>query len=106
MVVVLPRPWDSYSPDEHILLNKILTSVKVSIDGVNIVVQPRLDLGKLAYLSPGRVLAFCTEGEEGVTLYEETPAQGFTLIRADELDRLDDQKKKNLWMALRKMFGI
>lgn len=105
-MVVLPRPWNAYSSDDHHLLHKILTSVHVNPDTINIIVQPRLDLKKLAHFFPERVLAFGAEGEEGISLYQEVPAQGFTVIRADDLNQLDEQKKKNLWVALRKMFGI
>jgi hypothetical protein len=30
---------------------------------------------------------------------------GFRVIRADDLHELDDDRKKNLWLALRQMFG-
>jgi hypothetical protein len=106
MVVVLPRSWESYTSDEHKLLNKILTSVKVDINAVQIIVQPALDLSALHIYSPARVLIFGAQTTEEIRLYESTAAQGFIVIRADDLSLLDDQKKKNLWVALRQMFGL
>ena len=106
VIIVLPRPWHTYTSDDHALLHKILTAVKVNVDAVKMVVQPILDLSKLAIFSPERVLVFGSEGEESISLYQEVPAQGFSVIRAEDLDKLDDQKKKNLWIGLRKMFGV
>ena len=106
VIIVLPRPWNTYTSEDHALLHKILTAVKVSMDSVSMIVQPQLNLKMLDRFSPERVLAFGTEGEEDVTLYQETSAQGFTVIRAEDLHQLDEQKKKNLWAGLRKMFGV
>lgn len=106
VIIVLPRPWNTYTPEDHALLHKILTAVKVNVDMVKMIVQPSLDLTKLTIFSPERVLVFGSEGEEGIALYQETPAQGFTVIRAEDLHQLDEQKKKNLWAGLRKMFGV
>ena len=105
-LVVLSKPWDLYPSSDKILLSKILTSVKIDMDAVQMVVQPSVDLKSLQVYSPARVLIFGSEINQDVPYYQATPAQGFIAIRADDLSLLDDQKKKNLWIALRQMFGL
>lgn len=106
LVVVLPKPWESYGTTEQTLLQKILTSVKIDMDAVQMVVQPSIELELLKIFSPARVLIFGSGTREDIPLYQSTQAQGFIVIRADDLSQFDDQKKKNLWIALRQMFGV
>lgn len=106
VVVVLSKTWESYSNEEQLLLNKILTSVKVDVNAVQIVVQPVIELAALQIYSPEKVLIFGSATTEDIGLYQSASAQGFIVIRADDLSLLDDQKKKNLWIALRQMFGL
>lgn len=106
LVVILPKPWESYTIEEQNLLQKILTSVKIDMSAVQILVQPSVELKSLQIFSPKRVLVFGSATREDIPLYSSTAAQGFIVIRADDLNALDDQKKKNLWLALRQMFEI
>ena len=106
MVVVLAKAWQDYGADEQMLLKKILTSVKVDINTVQIVVQPTIHLRALHIYSPARVLLFGVTPDVDMPLYQTQTAQGFTVIRSEDLSVLDDQKKKNLWLALRQMFGL
>lgn len=106
VVVVLAKAWDAYEPEEQGLLKKILTSVKIDIDAIHMVSMPSLSLKSLIPFSPVRVLIFGSETDGEIALYQETPAQGFTVIRAEDLTQLDDGSKKNLWTALRQMFEV
>ena len=106
VIVVLSKTWESYSNEEQLLLNKILTSVKVDVNAVRIIAQPVLDLAALQIYSPGKVLIFGSATTEDIGLYQSASAQGFIVIRADDLSLLDDPKKKNLWIGLRQMFGL
>lgn len=106
VIVVLSKPWQSYSADEQKLLEKILTSVKLDINSIRMVVQPRVELKALLTYSPARVLIFGSETSEDIAFYQQITAQGFIVIRADDLSALDDQKKKNLWIALRELFKV
>ena len=106
VVVVLRNPWQSYTPEEQTLLQKILTSVKVDVNSIRMIAQPSIDLECLQNYSPEQVLIFGSEAGKDVEFYKQTQAQGFIVIRADDLSSLDDQKKKNLWVALRQAFGI
>ena len=106
VAVVLPKPWESYVAEEQLLLKKILTSVKTDFNAIGMVVQPSVDLKSLSHFNPERVLVFGCEITDDIPFYQETAAHGFMVVRADDLSLLDDQKKKNLWAALRKMFGM
>lgn len=106
VVVVLPRAWDTYAAEDQLLLKKILTSVKVDINGVRMVIGPLIELNLLSIYRPARVLIFGGEQAEPREKYQQAAAQGFMVIRADDLNAMDDQKKKNLWTALRQMFGV
>lgn len=107
IVVVLPKDWTSYSDEEQMLLRKILASVKVDINTVQMVARPLVDLKALQIYRPSKILLFGADSTDGnLHLYQSTTAQGFIVIRADDLSVLDDQKKKDLWLSLRQMFGI
>lgn len=106
LVVVLPRAWNSYSSGDQSLLKKILTSVKVNINAVLVIERASLDPKDLAVYAPARALLFGCTMESDVPLYQQTAAYGFTMIKADDLNALDEQRKKNLWNALRQMFGV
>jgi hypothetical protein len=106
VVVVLPRPWNSYSIEEHILLEKILTSVKIDMNAIHVVSRPSLSLAGLQPFSPARVLIFGSDTHPEIPMYQPTPAQGFIVIKADDLTGLDEGRKKNLWLALRQMFTV
>jgi hypothetical protein len=75
------------------------------MSAIQMVVQPSVDFKSLLVYSPARVLVFGSDTREEISLYQETPAQGFTVIRADDLGQLDEPKKKKLWSALRQIFG-
>lgn len=107
IVVVLSKDWASYPEEEQMLLRKILGSVKVDINTVQMVARPLVDLNALQIYRPAKILLFGANSSDGnLPLYESTTAQGFTVIRADDLSVLDEQRKKNLWLALQQMFGI
>jgi len=105
LVVVLKEAWETYSADERSLLQKILISVKVDIDAVHIVTEPVLNLEALRPFAPARVLIFGTRTEQEIAPYQDTAAHDFRVIRADDLHELNEERKKNLWLALRQMFG-
>lgn len=105
VVVVLSRPWTSYSTEEQALLQKILTSIKTDIRAVQVVSHPSLELEALSLSGTAKVLVFGAAASE-IPAYQEVTAHGFKVIRADDLSELNDEKKKSLWLALRQMFGV
>jgi hypothetical protein len=105
IIVVVSKNWEKYSTEEKELLTKILGSVKIDPASVQILARPALSLQSLKSFNPSVVLIFGSEIEE-IKPYEAVQAQGFSVIKADDLAILDDTRKKNLWLALKQMFGI
>jgi hypothetical protein len=105
VIVVISKPWEKYSAEEKALLAKILGSVKIELASVRLLVYAALTQREIENLAGQKVLIFGTETLE-LKPYENIQAQGFTMIKADDLSALDDAKKKSLWLALRNMFGI
>lgn len=106
VVVILKKTWDAYPPDEQNLLRKILTSVRVDIDAVRILAAPSVEWSAVAASGPSRVLIFGSDTREDLASYDPVTADGFTVIKADDLNELTEEKKKILWNGLRQMFGV
>lgn len=105
-VVLLDRQWAEIDDEEKILLTRILGSVKLTPASVQILTTGNIDIPKLTAFNPARVISF-GPAVAGVTgMYQFNQINGIPVICADGLDRLDDPRKKNLWIALRQMFGI
>ena len=105
VLVILAREWETYSQDDKTLLTKILASVRLSPNAVQLAVQNTLSLPAIALYNPAKVLVFGSSGAD-IKPYEASQIHGFWLIKADDLNQLDDTKKKNLWLALKTMFGL
>jgi DNA polymerase III psi subunit len=103
-VVALNTEWSSISESERILLEKILASVKLSLNHVKLITTRKLDI--LQWTNrPDRVIAFGIE-VPGLSKYEVIEIHGIKLIVAAGLTDLevDAEAKKKLWNALRQMF--
>jgi hypothetical protein len=103
VTIIVSQPWESISEDQKTLLSKILGSVKISLASSRIVHRLSMTDSELKELGSQKVLLFGTQAQ--VAPYEHVQAQGFSIIRADELGALDDAKKKSLWLALKTMFA-
>ena len=106
MTVIVARQWHKILDDEKALLTKILGSVRVSLDAVVILVMENISVESLVTLNPGKVLVFGVPVSHDVKPYELTRISTFELIMADDLNQLDDVRKKNLWLALKQMFQV
>jgi DNA polymerase III psi subunit len=104
-VVAISTPWKSISNVEKGLLEKILGSVKLSINHVKVVHTSQLDVLKWPN-RPSHVLAFGLE-MTGFSLYEPFDVQGIQVILSANLSALDQDKegKQKLWAGLKKVFG-
>jgi DNA polymerase III psi subunit len=105
-VVILDHTWDEYSDGDKILLQKILSSVKLNLPMVNIITKKQFALADLAALNPERVVSFGATSGQVPGLYECLKSEGVQMICADSLQKMDDSRKKSLWAALRQMFNI
>jgi len=106
VLVVLAKPWENLSADDITLLTKILSSVKIKLDSIQVVTRPSFTMTDVEAYTPSLILAFGASINTHSTLYEPITVQGTPLVLANELHQLDDPQKKALWLALRQIFGI
>lgn len=105
-LIIIDKPWELVRDDERNLLAKILGSVKLSLSAVQIVHRGDLDASDLAVYNPTRIISFGVKVSPVQKEYEYVPVDGHHILVADSLGALDDARKKNLWLALRQMFGL
>lgn len=103
VTIVISKPWENISDEHKVLLAKILGAVKISLSSARVIQHKTMTLEQLQAIGNPKILIFGTEVP--VKAYEHVQAQGFSMIRADELEGLDDAKKKSLWLALKAMFA-
>jgi hypothetical protein len=106
LLIILSKPWPALSVDELSTLSRMLNAVKLSLASVQVIVLKDFYVEELAAYSPNRVLAFGAALKSSATLYENISIDGISVIISESLDQLDDGKKKNLWLALKKMFNL
>jgi hypothetical protein len=105
-LILLPKPWDQVSETEASQLSKILAAVKLNLASVQVLTKEDVTLESLMPFSPQRIISFGVPFEPAIKPYENTERNGTKIIYADSLDSLDDIKKRNLWLAMKAMFGV
>lgn len=103
VLVLIASEWNELSDEEKQLLRKILNAVNLSVDSVQIHSREEIDINSTA-LKPSSILSFGTRILPSVTPYEAAEVTGIPVIAADTLKNLTDEKKKLLWIALRKVY--
>ncbi len=106
LLIVLSKPWVELSTEELNTLSRMLNAVKLTLASVHVIAQKDFTLEELSVYSPNRVLAFGAGLKSSSKLYENLSIHGVSVIISESLDQLDDAKKKNLWVALKKMFDL
>jgi DNA polymerase III psi subunit len=105
-IVVINEAWDQLGEKERELLSKIISALKISADSVTIVAQPLLDI---TYFN-GRTLRLIYFGDlpEGVSRYEILESHDLSFICSVSLTQLleNEQARKQLWAALKKLFSV
>ena len=103
-VVLLKKNWADLTEEEVILLNKILSAVKVNPAGAVFIKSSEIDYSLLNNYRAGKTLAFGF-------LSPEKEAHGFLshsnnkIVFSPELSSLNDNEKKILWGNLKKAFS-
>jgi hypothetical protein len=105
-MIVLPDPWESIPDNDKVILSKMLLAVKLNLAAVQIITLPEFTINDLHTFSPVKILAFGATCSPTVQPYINQSMGEIQLIQADRLNQLDDTRKKNLWSALRVMFGV
>lgn len=103
VTIIINKPWESISEEHRTLLSKIMGAVKVGLASGRIIQRESISLDELRAIGSQKILLFGPHCP--INPYEHVQAQGFSIIRADELEGLDDAKKKSLWLALKTMFA-
>lgn len=106
VLILLPSPWQSLQPDEEVLLRKIVTSIKLSLDGVQVLHRTETDIDSLKVYNPSHIISFGTKLTPNAKLFVAETIEGIQIVQSEALSKLDDSKKKSLWNALKQAFGL
>lgn len=106
LLIILAKPWEELSETEIDTLSKMLKAIKLSLASVQIIVRKEFEVNDLSVFAPTRVLAFGASLTHHFKHYENINSNGVSIIISESLDKLDDQKKKSLWISLRTMFSL
>jgi DNA polymerase III psi subunit len=105
VLVMLSRTWNEISSADRLLLEKILSAVKLSLAMVQIITAQEYDLPDLVAYAPAQIITFGPVLRQLPTQYELLSVDGTSIIQAEALDKLNEAKKKSLWGALKQMFS-
>ena len=101
VIVLIPVAWTEISDEEKTLLGKILSAARLSLQGVQILHDKNVMIESLNVFNPGVIISFGVNVTPAVELYQPLNIGGIIIIRSDQLNALDDTKKKSLWGALK-----
>jgi len=105
VLVIISIPWSKVSDEDRELLSKILGAVKLSLAGVQIMVMEKFTMSDVSIFSPRFIIAFGLSLEPASENYEVFGKDGIMMLQSENLDQLDDPRKKKLWKALKQMFN-
>lgn len=106
VLIILFPGWTELPEEDQLLLKKILGSVKLDLAAVQIITGQEFNLDDLKAYSPLQIIAFGSVLKGHPEQYQLFSQEGISIIQADSLGKLDDPKKKSLWLALKQMFNI
>jgi hypothetical protein len=101
ILVVIDNPWEDTREEDKTLLSKILGSVKLSLDKVQVVYQQDASLASLAVYQPSTIISFGTVLSPAHEYYKYYTIENISFIQCDALNMLNDVTKKSLWLALK-----
>jgi hypothetical protein len=103
VIVLLPVPWETVPEDQVVLLSKILSAARFSLQGVQVLCYKDVQLTQLTIFNPAVIISFGVALTPATALYQPETIEDVTIIQSDELSALTDSKKKDLWGALKKL---
>ncbi len=104
VIVIISRPWEEITSGDRILLSKILGSVRLSLASVQIKVCKEFSVTDFRPLTPTHIIVFGAVLKNVSNKYEHLSIQDISVVIADELNELDDLKKRSLWLTLKQIF--
>lgn len=105
-LIILSKPWEDLTEDELNTLSRMLQAVKLNLASVQVIIKKEFSVDEFSVLSPKRILAFGSVLKSSSTMYETLSIGETSIIVSESLDKLDDAKKKSLWIALKIMFSL
>jgi len=106
VLFILNQPWETVSDADKTVLTKMINALRLSLAAVRIIQRADFTVADLAAYAPTKVVALGAVFKTNPDLYKHLSHDGVAIVAADALPALDDVRKKNLWLALRQMFGI
>jgi hypothetical protein len=106
VLFILNEPWESISEPDKTVLTKMIGALRLSLASVRIITRAEFTLNDIAAYAPTKVIALGALFKASPDLYKHITQDGVSIVAGDALPALDDVKKKNLWLALRQMFGV
>ena len=104
VLIVISKPWSQIQDDEKTLLGKILSAVKLSLSSVQIINRAEFGFDDFNAYGPVCIIAFGATLKNSNKMYEKITEGGNAIVVADELQQLDDIRKRNLWLTLKEVF--
>ncbi len=105
VIIIISRPWKEIADEQKLLLEKILGAVKLNLAAVQIIQSKEFNIEDFkAYGPPSCIISFGATVKGPFKKYEQFYVQETSILIADELIELDDEKKRHLWMALKQLF--
>jgi hypothetical protein len=106
VIVLIPVPWENMSEDQITQLSKILSYVKFSLEGVQVLTYAEIAVSELDVFKPSIVLSFGTKLTPPQPPYETHTVKGTQIIYSAALGSLGDSEKRNLMSALKEAFKL
>ena len=106
LIFVIPQSWEELAETDRATLSKMVGALKLTMGAVQIITRKTFSVEALKAFEPKKIVALGSTFETASKSYENFTHEGVSIIIADALPSLDDTKKKNLWLALKQMFGI
>ena len=104
ILILVDKPWEQLRDEDKTLLSKILGSVKLSMDKVQVLHRSTISLDELIHFQPSKIISFGVTLQENTELYTVINQQGLSFINSEALMSLTDASKKSLWGALKQLF--
>lgn len=106
VIVLIPVPWEKMSEDQITQLSKILSYVKFSLEGVQVLTYAEVAVSDLEVFNPSIVLSFGTKLAPPLPQYETQTVSRTQVIYSAALGTLGDSEKRNLMSALKVAFKL
>lgn len=105
-IFVMDQSWDELAEADQLTVTKMIGALKLNPASVQMLTLSNLKAEDLEALAPARIIVLGSIFQSSSKLYEPITFNRNTFVVADSVTKLDDARKKSLWLALKKMFNI